>query len=236
MATLAAPTPAYSHWSQAQPAHALDHIPGEKGLPILGNTLTLLADPVGFGDRMRAKYGDVFRSNAFGRNSVLLFGADANELVLFDRDKLFSSEQGWGPVLDLLFPRGLMLLDFDHHRADRRALSIAFKPEPMRHYCDALNAGISARVEQWRGRQMQFYPAIKQLTLDLDSGSVQARDLSLAFKGDAMGASAIRATACTGTAKACGCFWSGWCWRAAGSRRRAVRRKPCSACLAGRSR
>ncbi len=171
MATLAAPTPAYSHWSQAQPAHALDHIPGEKGLPILGNTLTLLADPVGFGDRMRAKYGDVFRSNAFGRNSVLLFGADANELVLFDRDKLFSSEQGWGPVLDLLFPRGLMLLDFDHHRADRRALSIAFKPEPMRHYCDALNAGISARVEQWRGRQMQFYPAIKQLTLDLAADS-----------------------------------------------------------------
>jgi len=35
-------------------------------------------------------------------------------------------------VLDLLFPRGLMLLDFDHHRADRRALSIAFKPAPTR--------------------------------------------------------------------------------------------------------
>lgn len=44
-------------------------------------------------------------------------------------------------------------------------------------------------------------PAVKgelsgdtHLTLDLDSGSVQARDLNLAFKGDAMGASAIRAT------------------------------------------
>jgi cytochrome P450 len=100
-----------------------------------------------------------------------MFGADANELVLFDRDRLFSSEQGWGPVLDLLFPRGLMLLDFDHHRSDRRALSIAFKPEPMRHYCDALNSGISARIEQWRGQTMQFYPAIKQLTLDLAADS-----------------------------------------------------------------
>ena len=39
-----------------------------------------------------------------------------------DREKIFSSEQGWGPVLDQLFPRGLMLLDFDHHRIDRRAL------------------------------------------------------------------------------------------------------------------
>jgi cytochrome P450 len=138
---------------------------------VLGNTLPLLADPIGFGTRMRATYGDVFRSNAFGRRSVLLYGADANELVLFDRDKNFSSAQGWGSVLDLLFPRGLMLLDFDHHRADRRALSIAFKPGPMRHYSDALNRGIGARVVEWSGKQMLFYPAIKQLTLDLAADS-----------------------------------------------------------------
>lgn len=171
MATMPQQASPYTHWSQSQPPGALDHIPGENGLPIVGNTFSLLADPIGFSNRMRARYGDVFRNRAFGRNSVLLFGAEANELVLFDRDKLFSSEQGWGPVLDQLFPRGLMLLDFDHHRADRRALSIAFKPEPMRHYCGALNSGISARVEQWRGQRLKFYPAIKQLTLDLAADS-----------------------------------------------------------------
>ena len=132
MATLAPEFPRYTRWSQSAPRHALDHIPGEDGLPILGSTLDLLADPFAFGARMQQKYGMVYRSNAFGRRSVILIGAEANELVLFDRDKLFSSEQGWGPVLDLLFPRGLMLLDFDHHRADRRALSIAFKPAPTR--------------------------------------------------------------------------------------------------------
>ena len=171
MATLPQQAPTFTHWSQRQPAGALDHIPGEDGLPIVGNTFSLLADPIGFGNRMRAKYGNVFRNRAFGRSSVMLFGAEANELVLFDREKLFSSEQGWGPVLDQLFPRGLMLLDFDHHRADRRALSIAFKPEPMRHYCGALNSGISAQVAGWSGRTMQFYPAIKQLTLDLAADS-----------------------------------------------------------------
>lgn len=171
MATTAPAAPRFTHWSQPQPKGALDHIPGENGWPLLGNTLPLLADPVGFGNRMRAKYGDVFHNNSFGRNSVLMFGADANELVLFDRDKNFSSAQGWGSVLDLLFPRGLMLLDFDHHRADRRALSIAFKPGPMRHYADALNRGIAARVGDWSGKEMQFYPAIKQLTLDLAADS-----------------------------------------------------------------
>lgn len=171
MATLPQQAPTFTHWSQRQPAGALEHIPGEDGLPVVGNTFSLLADPIGFGNRMRAKYGNVFRNRAFGRQSVMLFGAEANELVLFDRDKLFSSEQGWGPVLDQLFPRGLMLLDFDHHRADRRALSIAFKPEPMRHYCSSLNSGISARVQEWRGQQLKFYPAIKQLTLDLAADS-----------------------------------------------------------------
>lgn len=170
MATLAPQSPVYTHWAQPQPEHALDHIPGEDGWPIVGTTFQLLADPLGYGERMRAKYGNVYRNKGFGRRGVMLFGADANELVLFDRDKLFSSEQGWGPVLDQLFPRGLMLIDFDHHRADRRALSIAFKPEPMRHYADALNRGIAARVEQWGG-DMLFYPAIKQLTLDLAADS-----------------------------------------------------------------
>jgi cytochrome P450 len=170
MATLAPQAPVYTHWAQPQPTDALDHIPGEDGWPIVGTTFALLADPLGYGERMRAKYGNVYRNKGFGRRGVMLFGADANELVLFDRDKLFSSEQGWGPVLDQLFPRGLMLIDFDHHRADRRALSIAFKPEPMRHYADALNRGIAARVEQWGG-EMLFYPAIKQLTLDLAADS-----------------------------------------------------------------
>ena len=38
-------------------------------------------------------------------------GAEANELMLFDRAKIFSSDQGWSPVLHRLFPGGLMLLD-----------------------------------------------------------------------------------------------------------------------------
>ena len=90
--------------------------------------------------------------------------------MLFDRDKLFSSEQGWGPVLNLLFPRGLMLMDFDHHRMDRRALGIAFKPEPMRGYVADMNRIFAEQLSAWRG-DMAFYPAIKQLTLDVAASS-----------------------------------------------------------------
>jgi cytochrome P450 len=157
------------HWTRYPGGSALSAIPGEDGWPVVGTTLMQLADPMGFEQRMIARHGKVFRTHSFGRRQVALIGPDANELVLFDRDKLFSSEQGWGPVLNLLFPRGLMLMDFDAHRADRRALSIAFKPEPMRAYCGQLDAAIAQGIEGWAGdageAPIRFYDAIKALTL-----------------------------------------------------------------------
>ena len=159
------------HWLPAKQGQKLGHIPGEDGWPLLGNTLQQLKDPIAFGKRMVASYGPVFRNNSFGGRSIALMGPEANELVLFDRDKLFSSEQGWGPLLNLLFPRGLMLMDFEAHRVHRRTLSVAFKPEPMKIYADALNEGIAARMKTWSGTSFAFYPAIKQLTLNLAAAS-----------------------------------------------------------------
>src|SRR5262249_30081603 len=109
------------------PRGALAHIPGEEGWPLVGRTLHLLADPQGEVERMGAKYGPVYRSRAFGETSITMLGPEVNELVLFDQTKLFSSTHGWESILGRLFPRGLMLMDFEEHRGHRRALSVAFK-------------------------------------------------------------------------------------------------------------
>src|ERR1041385_1045422 len=122
---------------------------------------------------MAAKYGLVYRTRALGETSISVLGPEANELVLFDQTKLFSSTWGLETVLGELFPRGLMLLDFDEHRLHRRALSVAFKSGPMKSYLAALDSGILARVAQWRAKPgpMLLYPAMKQLTLDLAATS-----------------------------------------------------------------
>ena len=108
-----------------------------------------------------------------------MLGPEANELVLFDQTRLFSSTHGWEIVLGRLFPRGLMLLDFDEHRLHRRALSVAFKSGPMKSYLAELDAGIAARVAQWRAQPgpILFYPAMKQLTLDLAATSFLGADI-----------------------------------------------------------
>jgi cytochrome P450 len=152
---------------------ALSHVPGDEGWPVVGRTLAVLADPKGEVERMAAKYGLIYRTRLLGETSITMLGPDANELLLFDQSKLFSSTYGWGTILGRLFPRGLMLLDFDEHRLHRRALSVAFKSGPMKSYLAALDSGISRRVAQWRQRpgEMLFYPAMKQLTLDLAATS-----------------------------------------------------------------
>ena len=153
--------------------NSLTHIPGDEGWPLIGKTLEVLADPKGQVERQSKKYGLVYRSHLFGETSLVLLGPEANELVLFDQAKQFSSTLGWGRILGLLFPRGLMLLDFEEHRLHRRALSVAFKSGPMKSYLADLDTGIAARVSQWKAQPgpMLFYPAMKQLTLDLAATS-----------------------------------------------------------------
>jgi cytochrome P450 len=164
-------SPAYSFTPPKR--NSLTHIPGDEGWPIIGKTLDALADPKGHVERMHAKYGPVYRTHLFGETSVSLLGPDANELVLFDQAKMFSSTLGWNQILGLLFPRGLMLLDFDEHRLHRRALSVAFKSGPMKSYLADLDKGVAARVAQWKKQpgKMLVYPAMKQLTLDLAATS-----------------------------------------------------------------
>ncbi len=146
----------------------LEDIPGDEGMPFFGHTFWLLRDPEGFGNTMRERFGDTYRTNTFFKRSVNFFGADANQFVLMDKGQNFSSEKGWGRFLERLFPRGLMLLDFDEHKAHRHIMAAAFKTGPMKGYLERLNADMPARIAKWGKKEsFHFYPAIKQLSLDM---------------------------------------------------------------------
>lgn len=150
----------------------LAHLPGMQPARFRTlRTINFLKDPLGRSQRMVEQYGRVFRRQDFGGWGVSLIGPEANELVMFNKDRIFSSALGWNPVLEKLFPNGLMLMDFDHHRVHRKTLSVAFKTEPMRHYLGQLNAGIARGIAGWPGTSFKFYPAIKALTLDLAAAS-----------------------------------------------------------------
>ena len=157
-----------------EPSYAeLTHIPGmtPAKIPML-RTIQFLKDPLGHSRKMVELYGRVFRRQDFGGWGVSMIGPEANELVMFNKDKIFSSSLGWNPVLDQVFPRGLMLMDFEEHRVHRKTLGVAFKPEPMKIYHAKLTQGIARGIADWPSRgEFKFYPAIKALTLDLAASS-----------------------------------------------------------------
>ncbi len=167
------------HPPSPPPRSALAHIPGDEGWPLIGRTFSVLANPRGEAELMAERFGSVYRSRVLGETSVALLGPEANEFILFDQSRLFSSEHGWGSILGRLFPRGLMLMDFEEHRLHRRALSVAFKSGPMKSYLAELNKGIAKRIAIWRAQpgEMLFYPAVKQLTLDLAATSFLGGDI-----------------------------------------------------------
>lgn len=149
-------------------SHDLKDVPYEKGMPIFGNTFRVIKDPVGFGREMKKKHGDVYKSNAFFQDIYNVRSPEAYQQILMDKNKDFSSEMGWEPWIGKVFPRGLMLLDFDEHKAHRAIMAPAFKTGPMKHYCDVMNREIPKRIKQWAEKKsFPFYPAIKQLSLDL---------------------------------------------------------------------
>ncbi len=198
-----APTPSSSFIPAdlPEPTYAeLAHIPGMKPAPIRAlRTIEFLKDPLGMSLHMVETYGRVFRRQDFGGWGVSLIGPEANELVMFNKDKIFSSALGWNPVLDQVFPNGLMLMDFEQHRVHRKTLGIAFKPEPMQHYLGELNSGTARGIAKWPDAgTFKFYPAIKALTLDLAAASFlgvpwgpEARKINRAFVDMVLAATGI---------------------------------------------
>ena len=75
---LASSEAANPHWTPRAAPEALEHIPGENGPPIIGNTFRILRDPPAFNRYMIEKYGKVYRSKAFGAVNLSIIGAEAN--------------------------------------------------------------------------------------------------------------------------------------------------------------
>ena len=70
-------------------------IPGDRGLPLVGHTFSVLKGKY-YTDRSRYdRYGPVTRMRAFGMNGVMVQGPDGVGEVLQNKDHAFASGPGW---------------------------------------------------------------------------------------------------------------------------------------------
>ena len=146
---------------------ALDHIPNLPAKPVIGHTLATLYDLYGLHERSIAAFGPIYKTKLLGEWRVLLGGADALEFILGDTTGLFSSAGGW-EMLDGLFDGGLMLRDGADHRAHRRIMQVAFRKPVMDAYRARMAEALDQLVDSLpQGQRFAFYPAIKEMTLQM---------------------------------------------------------------------
>ncbi len=143
-------------------------IPSEPGLPLLGNTIDFLRNPIEMGVNMYEKHGPIVGGSGFGLKTVFMCGPEANQFVLRNRDNAFSNSKGWEFFIGPFFKRGIMLLDFEEHKFHRGIMQAAFKKPVMIEYLKRMNPVIEKGISEWKpGSEFKVYSHIKQLTLDM---------------------------------------------------------------------
>ncbi len=154
----------------ALPLRRVDGLPGDGGRHQVRDTVAQLRDMHGFLQSRRERFGPNFAHGYFG---FVEFSVGEPELVreiLLDRGTHFSSRMGWDFSIGELFEGGLMLRDFDDHRAQRNIMQAAFRPAAMRGYLDIIQPIVDRTLTRWESEQsFRFFPAIKALGLEVAS-------------------------------------------------------------------
>ncbi|WP_207841752.1 cytochrome P450 [Williamsia soli] len=127
----------------------LKPVMGDFGAPGIGHTLAGLADPLRVARDRYSEFGPVSWSGSLGMRIVNLVGPEALQQVWSNRDKAFSSEEGWEPMIGPFFRRGVMLMDFDEHLHHRRILQQAFTRPRLVAYLDMMTSRIVATMDAW---------------------------------------------------------------------------------------
>ena len=136
-----------------------------------------MRDPVAVAQRRYEQYGPVSWSRVFGVDVVSVFGGEAIEAVMMNRDRAFS-QSGWEYFIGPFFHRGLMLLDFDEHLYHRRVMQQAFTRDRISNYFAGVTPVVRSGVGAWPGgRNFRLYPALKRLSLDLATATFMGETL-----------------------------------------------------------
>jgi cytochrome P450 len=144
----------------------LQSIPGDKGIPILGHTVTAAALGNEFMERRLETYGEISWSSGLGMPIVLAFGPEATQEVFVNREKAFS-QKGAEFFLGRFFKGGLMFLDAEEHHFHRRIMQEAFTRERLSGYLDSMDLIGRAAAGALSGDELLVYPFLKRTLLDI---------------------------------------------------------------------
>lgn len=154
--------------------------PGPRRLPYLGHLLSLRQNPLGFFQSLHSTYGDM-ATIYLGKNpAILLFRPEYVRYVLVEHPHDFSNrallrEEGNATIAS----EGLLTIDGEQHRQQRRALQPAFHKKRVDGYAAIIQQYTQDLLKTWQvGQRIDFSQAMQELTLRIVSKCLFGLDLS----------------------------------------------------------
>jgi cytochrome P450 len=164
--------------------------PGPKGLPFIGNLLDFQYSPLRFYRELQRNYGAMATIH-IGKTPILfVFRPEHIRYFLSENPRNFVKPSvARGDGLKPLFGDGLLTIDGDMHRQQRKLVQPAFHKHRIDRYADTMTQFTQEMLDHWQpGAVVNIASELRQLTLriitktlfDVDSLE-QARQLDQAF-------------------------------------------------------
>jgi cytochrome P450 len=142
--------------------------PGPDGLPVVGNTLQYLRDPVGFYDRCGAHDSDVVAYSVVGTDGRMLKHPDDVERVLVTDADAYRRAAVIQDALGQLAEGGLFLTEGETWQRERTALQPAFYRDRIETYAGMMVRYAGGRADAWSaGETVTVTEEMRTLTLEI---------------------------------------------------------------------
>jgi cytochrome P450 len=163
-------------------------VPGLKHLPGLGNTFEYQRDRLGFITHLHRLYGDIASFHLLHIPVVILSHPRHVRYVLLENQRNFTIRETLTELLEITGD-GLLTIDGELHRQQRRLVQPAFHKKRVETYADVMVRYTQEMLAQWQpGQHIEITQAMQELTMrivakclfNIDLAS-QLADLSACF-------------------------------------------------------
>ena len=154
--------------------------PGPRPLPYIGHLLPLRQDPLGFLQQLQRTYGNMATIYVGKNPAVLLFRPEHVRYVLVEHPRHFSNRGVLqGNSEDNNTSEGLLTIDGEKHRQQRRAVQPAFHKKQVESYAAIMEQYTQELLKTWHaGDTVDMSRTMQELTLRIVSKCLFSIDLS----------------------------------------------------------
>ena len=152
--------------------------PGPEGLPFFGNALQFRRDPLAFVQGVQRAFGSVATARIRDVPVVMFFRPEHVRYFLYENPRNFTNGEFAGNLRDFLGD-GLLTIDGEFHRQQRRLVQPAFHKRRVDSYGTLMVRYTREMLDTWRpGMRIDVVRAMQELTLRIVAQALFDVDLN----------------------------------------------------------